>query len=156
METGKTCAATIVAREDIKTKDVTGLLAGTTVMTLDGELPVEHLSAGDRIITRDTGVAVLRGITASEVNIAPVAIRAGSLGHTRPDRDTRLAPASQVHIRDWRAEAIFGTPTANIPASRLVDGEYISHQPVETVRIFALEFDAPHILYADGLEVVSA
>lgn len=38
-----------------------GLPVGTVVLTLDGALPVEFLSAGDRIVTR-AGVRVLRRI----------------------------------------------------------------------------------------------
>ncbi len=42
---------------------VTGLAPGTIIYTLDGALPVEFLSPGDRIITR-AGMRPLRGITA--------------------------------------------------------------------------------------------
>lgn len=136
--------------------EVSGLLAGTTVMTMDGVLPVEHLTAGDRVITRDCGMAILRDVTISEAEIAPIAIKAGSLGHTRPDRDTRLAPGTQVHIRDWRAEAMFGSETANVPVHRLADGEFVATAPIQKARVYDLSFDSPHIIYVDGLEVALA
>jgi len=56
--------------------NVSGLAAGTTVMTLDGETPVENLKVGSRIITRDTGMAVLRSITKHEVHVAAIQIKA--------------------------------------------------------------------------------
>jgi len=31
-------------------------------MTLDGEMPVEHLSVGDRIITHDAGMSIIMAI----------------------------------------------------------------------------------------------
>ncbi|WP_187292487.1 Hint domain-containing protein [Octadecabacter antarcticus] len=34
----------------VKSANVSGLATGTNVITLNGELPVEHLNAGDRII----------------------------------------------------------------------------------------------------------
>lgn len=39
-----------------------GLPVGTIVLTLDGALPVEHLTAGDLVITR-AGARVLRQLT---------------------------------------------------------------------------------------------
>ncbi|SMY09052.1 Hint domain-containing protein [Flavimaricola marinus] len=133
-----------------------GLTAGTIVLTLDGELPVEHLSPGDRVITRDTGVAVLREIKVETATVAPVRIKAGSLGHTRPDTDVIVAPGARVHIRDWRAEALYGQPQANVPAHRLIDREFISELPAAQMTVYSLVFDHSHIIYADGLEIFTA
>ena len=133
-----------------------GLSAGTTIMTLDGEIPVEHLSIGDRVITRDSGMSVIKAINTRTVKMQTIRIKAGSLGHTRPDRDMVVAPGARIHIRDWRAEALFGGATATVEAHRLVDGEFLAHQPVANVQVFDLMFDREHILYADGVEVLSA
>ena len=135
---------------------ISGVCAGTTIMTLDGEMPVEHLTPGLRIITRDSGTAVLRDVTARTVSVAPIRIKAGSLGHTRPDRDMMVAPGTQIHIRDWRAEALFGTPTAMVEAQRLVDGEFLAVQELREMTVYTLTFDRQHILYADGIEMGSA
>lgn len=135
--------------------ETTGLIAGTTVMTLDGELPVEHLNIGDRVITRDTGMAVLRDIRVLEVAMTPIRIKAGSLGHTRPDRDMLVAPGALIHIRDWRAEALFGKKSALVAARRLADGEFVAEQAKQTVKVYELIFDRQHILYADGMEMAS-
>lgn len=43
-----------------------GLVAGTRVMTLDGELPVQFLTVGDLLITR-SGTKRLRAVTKREV-----------------------------------------------------------------------------------------
>lgn len=133
--------------------DLSGLAEETIVLTLDGELPVEHLSAGDRIITRNSGMAILRDIVVTEATVAPVCVKAGSLGHTRPDRDMMIAPDARIHIRDWRAKALFGTPTANVPARKLVDREFVTEGAPRHMRLYALVFDQAHIVYADGLEV---
>ena len=125
-------------------------------MTLDGEIPVEHLSIGDRVITRDSGMSVIKAINTRTVKMQTIRIKAGSLGHTRPDRDMVVAPGARIHIRDWRAEALFGGATATVEAHRLVDGEFLAHQPVANVQVFDLMFDREHILYADGVEVLSA
>ena len=143
--------AEVVVRDD-----ACGLVAGTVVLTVDGELPVEHLNIGDRIITRDCGVSVLRDIRVTATKLACIRIKAGSLGYTRPDRDMLVAPGAMIHIRDWRAEALFNAAQATVPARRLLDGEYVAEQPKTKVAIYDLVFDRPHILYADGLEMASA
>lgn len=135
---------------------VAGLAAGATVMTLDGELPVEHLTIGDRVITRDAGMAVLREVRMKEVRVAPIQIKAGSLGHTRPQADMVVGPDTLVHIRDWRAKALFGADVATVKAKRLIDGEFVSEQPPVTVKVYELVFDKQHIVYAEGMEVASA
>ena len=140
----------------IQTAAISGVCAGTTIMTLDGETPVEHLTPGSRVITRDTGMAVLRSVTVQTLRTATIRIKAGSLGHTRPDRDMMVTPGAQIHIRDWRAEALFGAPTATVAASRLVDGEFLSMQDKQEVQVYTLTFDRQHIMYADGIEMASA
>jgi hypothetical protein len=130
-----------------------GLPAGTTVMTLDGEMPVEHLVPGDRVVSRTAGMALLRSIQVTEVEVGMVRILAGSLGHTRPDRDMRVGPDTMIHIRDWRAQAMYGKTAALVPAHRLVDGEFVAAEERTTVRLYTLTFDRPQVIYADGLEV---
>lgn len=136
--------------------NVAGLAAGTTVMTLDGEKLVEDLKAGDRIITRDAGMSVLRDIRHASAHVAPIQIKAGSLGHTRPEDDMIVGPDTLVHIRDWRAKALFGADVATVKAKRLIDGEFVSEVEAVTVDVYELVFDKQHIIYADGLEVASS
>lgn len=145
-----------IAAFDGQTTTVAGLAAGTTVMTLDGELPIEHLNAGDRVITRDSGMAILREVKSTTVKVAPIHIKSGSLGHTRPGADMKVGPDTLVHIRDWRANALFGADVATVKAKRLIDGEFVSEGQAETVKVYELVFDKQHILYANGLEVASS
>ena len=97
-----------------------GIAAGTKVMTLDGEMPVEFLTEGDRVITRDTGMAVLKAVRSRKIACSVVHIAGGSLGHNRPDSDIALPSGQEVLIRDWRAEALFGKKTALVTADRLI------------------------------------
>ncbi|MBV2361374.1 Hint domain-containing protein [Thalassococcus sp. CAU 1522] len=132
------------------------LVAGTVVLTLDGALPVEYLNPGDRVITRDSGMAVLRAVRRMRLRVPAVSIGADTLGNARPDADVVLPANQEVLVRDWRAQALFGAERALVPAARLVDGEYIRHLGPVDLDLVALVFDAPHILYADGLEVAAA
>jgi hypothetical protein len=134
----------------------TGLVQGTTLLTLDGEIPVEFLSVGDKLITRDTGISKVLHIQRSTRKVRTIALAAGSLGHTRPERDALLAGDQMVLIRDWRARAMFNSERALVAARSLVDGEFIRDLGEQDQTLIQIFCDAPHILYADGLELSTA
>jgi hypothetical protein len=134
----------------------TGLLQGAMLLTLDGEMPVEFLGIGDKIITRDTGISKVHHIQRSRRTIHTIALAAGSLGHTRPERDALLAGDQMVLIRDWRARALFNCERALVAARSLVDGEFITDLGIMETTIYQIFCDGPHILYADGLELGTA
>lgn len=132
------------------------LVAGTVVLTLEGALPVEFINPGDRVITRDSGTAVVRQVRRRQRVMRAVSIRAGSLGNARPDRDITLSASQEILVRDWRAPMLFGASQALVPVERLVDGEFIRALGMIEIETVELAFDAPHILYGDGLELASA
>lgn len=130
-----------------------GIIAGTPVMTLDGALPVQFLSPGDRIVTR-SGVQVLTGVSVTVLEEAEmIRVSASALGHDRPEADLFLAPEQQILLRDWRAKALYGKSAALVPAARLVDGAYIRKEMVAEIRLFTLHFAADAVIYAGGLEL---
>ncbi|SEM87583.1 Hint domain-containing protein [Gemmobacter aquatilis] len=129
-----------------------GLTAGIPVLTLDGAIPVEFLCPGDRIITRD-GARSLRGISVSASPAAMVRVCASTIGVEQPEDDMVITAETCILVRDWRARALRGCDQAAIPAARLIDGEYIRAEPASDARIFTLEFDAPVVIYAGGLEL---
>ena len=130
-----------------------GLVMGTRVMTIDGDLPVEHLCIGDRILTR-AGVRALTSISVRvERDMAMVRVGASTLGHDRPADDALLPAAQMILVRDWRAKALYGAPQALVPAARLADGNLIRLQIVPEARVFTLGFGADAVIYASGLEV---
>ena len=138
------------------TCDDTGLPGGSLIMTLAGEMPVANLRVGARVVTRDSGTAVLRAVRQRRIVAMAVRIRAGSLGHNRPEHDTTLPAGQPVLVRDWRAGALFGAPQALVPAARLIDGEFVTLWPSAAMTVYDLQFDTPHVLYVDGLELASS
>ncbi|MBU2963779.1 Hint domain-containing protein [Citreicella sp. C3M06] len=144
------------ARHVVSPETLNALVAGTNVLTLDGALPVEYLAPGDRVITRNAGAATLLGIRRYRARVRLVAIKAGTLGNCRPDRDALLPAGQEVLVRDWRAGALFGASRALAPAQRLVDGQFIRVIGTREVDLVELMLDGPHILYGDGLELASA
>jgi hypothetical protein len=137
-------------------RTLAGLPAGTLVLTLDGALPVEHLTPGDRIVTR-RGAAVLRGVTVTVArDAAMIAVAEGALGHDRPGRPLMLPADMRVLVRDWRAKALYGAAQALVPVARLADGTYLRTVTVAEVRLFALDLGGEAVVYADGVEVAMA
>jgi hypothetical protein len=134
----------------------TGMLMGTTILTLEGEMPVEFLSIGDKVITRDSGISKVTHIQRSTRKVHTISLAAGSLGHTRPERDALLAGDQMCLIRDWRAQALFGADRALVAARTLVDGEFICDLGMQEQTLIQIFCDGPHILYADGLEISTA
>jgi hypothetical protein len=115
---------------------------------MKGETPVEMLKVGDRVITRERGMTIIRAIETVEADACT--IRTDSLGLGRPERDTTVAADQHVTVRDWRAKALFDADIAMVPARRLCDGKQIA--AFGQAYFFRLVFDAPLTVYANGLE----
>jgi hypothetical protein len=135
---------------------MSGILAGSWILTARGEIKIEDLRVGDRIVTRDKGMASLRAISRRHAgSMMAVCLPKDSLGKGRPARDVRVTPGQHIYLRDWRAEALFGATTALVPAYRIVDGTIIREARTDDTVMFDLHFDTDVILYAAGLEVGS-
>ena len=129
------------------------VVSGTPVLTLEGEMAVDYLQPGDRILTRD-GARRLVQIAVSVVrNARVVKIAHGTLGVDSPTEDITVSAAQQILVRDWRARAMFGRPQSMIAASRLTDGEYIRTETLPEARFFTLTFKDDAVIYAGGLEL---
>ena len=130
---------------------------GTEILSLAGALPIEAIYPGDRVITRDAGAQVLTRIARHEVpaEMRFVAVRKDALGG-KPSRDLLLPANQRVFLRDWRAQALFGTSCARVALARLVDGEFICWSENRPKAVLTLHFAREHVIYADGLEVMSA
>lgn len=133
--------------------DTEGILAGTHIRTLDGDLPVEFIEPGDRIVTRSGAVRVI-SISTSLRRFAPVVrLPASTIGHRRPEADLLVSPGQRVMIRDWRAASLYGSEVAAVPAGRLADGGQVRHEITDLARVFVLHFDGEEVIYAEGLEL---
>ncbi len=130
-----------------------GLLAESIILTLAGEMRVGDVLPGQRIVTRGNGTAIVRSLRRRQVRTEAIRVRAGSLGDTRPDRDTILPAGQGILIRDWRARALFAAQQAIVPAGRLVDGEFITRLGPTHLTLCEIAFDHLQVLYVDGLEV---
>ncbi|MEK6248895.1 MAG: Hint domain-containing protein, partial [Planctomycetales bacterium] len=102
-------------------------VAGTLILTPDGDLPVESLGAGDLVITLDDGPQPVRWIGRRSVEavdqFAPVHIRAGTFGD---HNDLLVSPQHRILIRDVLAELLFGEAEVLVAAKDLVNDRSIT------------------------------
>ncbi len=126
---------------------------GTGVLTADGELPVEFLVPGDRIVTFDRGLVRLARLDYCDIAAQEVLkVRPSVLDPSTRASDVLFAARQQVLLRDWRARALWNRSVALVEARRLVDGEYVMRLEGEApLRLFRLIFNGrQHLIEAVG------
>lgn len=133
-----------------------GIAPESHVMTPAGPRRAASLRAGARIITRTRGIAVLQATERIDLSARAVRMMPGALGPECPDRAIVLPQSQRIFLRDWRARLFFGTAQALVPAGRLVDGDRVTDCGPVPLTLCRLLFDAPQVLYADGLELACA
>ncbi len=87
-------------------------VAGTLILTPDGERPIESLQPGDFVVTPN-GPRAVRFLARSTRSIPqlrafgkmPIRIAQGALGHYGPACDTFLSPSHAICIGDYLVEA---------------------------------------------------
>ncbi|MEC7763498.1 MAG: Hint domain-containing protein [Pseudomonadota bacterium] len=106
-----------------------GFGPGTHLMTTEGELPVEWLATGDRVVTRDHGAQPILWIGRVRLDAdhgtAPVEIGQGALGPDCPTHPTWLAPAHRVLLSGAEVELHAGVGEALAPIATLTDGTHV-------------------------------
>jgi hypothetical protein len=128
--------------------------AGTRILTEHGEVPVEALSAGDRVLTLLANRLVpVRWIGHRHVDcrrhprpqdVWPVRVRAHAFGRGLPHRSLLLSPDHAVYVND-----------VLIPIRYLVNGATIVQLPADAVTWFHVELDHHDVLLAEGLPAES-
>ena len=132
---------------------VSGLTAGTPVMTAEGLLPVDYLQPGDRIVTRNGGMVQLDSVTATCACHRGIRIGAGALGRNAPATELVLPQHQPILLRGGLAQEFRGQDQALVPAIALLDLPGVEDEGSCELRLFRPVFDRPRIVYAGGLEL---
>ena len=140
-------------------------LPGTLILTAAGPRPIEMLTPGDLIMTRDNGPQPLRWISRTRVSrqqladnprLAPVCLAPGALGDGIPVRPLQLSPQHRILISGWRAELLFAETEVLVPAiAFLGDIAVRAALPDNGVEYLHLLFDRHEIILAEGAPVES-
>lgn len=132
-------------------------LSGTHLTLANGkQCPVEHLSVGDLLLTRDHGPQPVRWIgfqtRRATGSAAPIRIMEGTLNTSR---DLRLSPQHRLFI--WQRRDALGTGRAEVmvKAELLVNGTTVLREEGGHVDTYQIVFDGHEIIYAEGIAVES-
>ncbi|MAN99583.1 Hint domain-containing protein [uncultured Roseovarius sp.] len=132
------------------TTNVICFCRGTRIACANGEIAVEDLKVGDRVITRDHGYQKIRWIgrttVKAHVEIAPIRIRKGVLQNVR---DLRISPNHRVLLKGPMLELLLGHTEVLVPAKYLVDGETILREPPGDVEYFHILFDCHELVLSE-------
>lgn len=116
---------------------------GTAIATPNGEIAVEQLKTGDRILTRDNGIQTINWVGTKRLDFAalkaapqlrPIKIKAGALGDNMPERDMLVSPSHRMLIVSHQAELYFSQSEILVAAQHMLamDGVEVSEQPYIT------------------------
>jgi hypothetical protein len=134
---------------------------GTLIRTDRGDVAVEDLVAGDRVLTRDDGFQPLRWVGRRQLSgldlvahpdLQPVRIAKGALGNRQPSRSMLVSPQHRVLLAGARVELLFGEVEVLVPAKHLVGKvDATRAMPAEGVTYIHILFDRHQVVLSDGL-----
>ncbi|MEJ0016498.1 MAG: Hint domain-containing protein [Acetobacteraceae bacterium] len=129
-------------------------LAGTLIATDEGEIPIEHLRIGARVVVHFGALpAEVIWLGHRRVDcrrhktplaVWPVRVAAGALGPDQPRRDLWLSPEHAVFVND-----------VLIPVRLLVNGSTVIQVRVDEVTYHHVELARHNVVLAEGLPVES-
>lgn len=132
---------------------------GTLIKTDHGELDVEEISIGTRVLTRDngyqpvawTGSRVLpRAFLEAHPALQPIHISKGALGPDLPERATRVSPQHRMLLNNDQIRQWFESDEVLVAAHLLTCFEGISRVEVAEVTYIHFMFAQHEIVLADG------
>jgi hypothetical protein len=145
-------ARSVVTALDVDPEDSAAcFVEGTMILTPTGEVPVEHLRAGDRVVTPRAASPAARLVWVGRIAVdltrqrfrevaAPVLVKAGALAEGVPFRDLQVSPNHALFVDGHL-----------VPARLLVNGLTVIHQRwLRAVTYHHLELDRHDLLVGEG------
>ncbi|MEJ6388446.1 Hint domain-containing protein [Gymnodinialimonas ulvae] len=132
---------------------------GAMIATPRGELPVENLRVGDKVITRDNGIQEIRWTgkrtltrmeLADHLNTKPIFIKAGALGQDLPERDMLVSPQHRVLIAGETPQLYFEESEVLVAAKHLVGRQGIGIMDTLRATYIHFMFDRHEVVLSDG------
>lgn len=132
---------------------------GTLIATPRGEVPVETLKVGDKVITRDNGIQEIRwtgrrdmtsGDFAVAPHLRPIQIRKGSLGNGLPERDMMVSPNHRVLVANDRTALYFDEHEVLVAAKHLIAGDGIRAIQSSGTSYIHFMCDRHEVVLSDG------
>ena len=122
--------------------------AGTLILTPSGEIPIEQLKAGDKIVTAFGATRAIQWIGTGKVlatrgrrtEATPIVVRKAAFAENIPNRDLRVTKGHAFHF-----DGVL------IPAEYLVNHRSIMWDDhAQEVKLYHIELDSHDVLLANG------
>ncbi|SLN40364.1 Bifunctional hemolysin/adenylate cyclase precursor [Aquimixticola soesokkakensis] len=132
---------------------------GTLIATPRGEVPVESIREGDRIITRDNGIQEVRWAGKKDMDwkqfalnphLRPVLIRKGALGNGVPERDMMVSPNHRMLVANDKTALYFEEHEILAASKHLVNNAGIQTVEVMQTSYIHFMFDRHEVVLSDG------
>lgn len=132
---------------------------GTMIATPRGEVAVENLRPGDKVITRDNGMQEIRWMgrrdlswedLAAAPHLKPVLVRAGSLGNGLPERDIMVSPNHRLLVANDRTALYFDEHEVLVAAKHLVAGNGIRSVDAAGISYVHFMCDRHEVVLSNG------
>jgi len=138
---------------------------GTRLRTESGEVAIEDLEMGDRLLTRDDGAQEViwsghRRMSGARLfalpDQRPIRLRVNALGIDRPDEDLVVSPEHRVLVGGDTTRDLWGESEVLVRAGDLVGdrGIIVDHSLRETWYIH-LMLERHQVIWANGVQVES-
>ncbi len=138
---------------------------GTRISTPAGPVPVEQLSQGDMVNTKDDGPQPVHwigrrrisgGRLAAMPHLRPVRLAANVLSQGEPDQDLLVSPDHRVLVKGPAARCLFNVPEVLVCARDLVNDTTIRvDRTCRSVDYIHLMLNKHQVVWANGIEVDS-
>lgn len=132
---------------------------GTLIKTSIGEVPVEKLTTGMQVLTRDNGYQSVvwvgrRALVDADLSktpaLKPIKIAQGALGQDLPERDTLVSPQHRMLLGNEQIREWFDADEVLVAAHLLTCFEGVTHADVSHVTYIHFMFEQHEIVLADG------
>ncbi|WP_295533699.1 Hint domain-containing protein [uncultured Thioclava sp.] len=132
---------------------------GTLIATPKGEVPAETLKEGDKVLTRDNGIQEIRWAgrcdmtrddLADAPHLAPVLIKAGSLGNDLPERDMLVSPNHRMLVANDKTALYFEEHEVLVAAKHLIGNAGIAKAQTLGTSYLHFMFDRHEVILGNG------
>ena len=132
---------------------------GTLIATPRGEMPVESLRPGDKVVTRDNGIQEIRwvgekALTGQELrlnsHLQPVFIKRGALGNGLPEQDMMVSPNHRLLVANDRTQLYFDEHEVLVAAKHLAGTQGVHAVEAIGVTYIHFMFDRHEVVLSNG------
>ena len=146
-------------QEDNELPYPSGIGAGTLIDTDQGHVPVDWLSVGDKVMTRDRGYAELIWIGAIATELLPVPcirVDANGLGYQNPNFETFVTPNQLIRLHGPHIELHTGHNEALARAEQIAKWRGIETvDAADCPALYGMLFEDNQLVRANGMWVAS-